>query len=304
MKKIKLTEEIDTNIDSFKKQSINWYPGHMVKALREIKEKLKLVDIVFEIRDARVPLASGNFLLDEALRQKSRLILLNKANLASTDKIQEWSEWFSKQETPFMFIDCFDKNTMKKVVQKAQAIVDEKRMANNPDKIIEKKKLKLMTIGLPNTGKSTIINQLAGKNVTKTADRPGYTQTQQWITINKDLELLDTPGIMPPNLAKDEHGLWLSAIHAIPDDIVGEERPALFLIDYFIKQNSKTFMEKYKLSTLEISVEEIIEKIAIARGCIRQKGVIDLERVYKLILLDFRSGNLGKCCFGNPPLKK
>ena len=286
------------------KLGINWYPGHMARAIREIKEKLKLVDIVFEIRDARSPLASGNFALDETLRQKSRLIILNKVNLADPKIISLWEKWFTKKGEPFMFIDCFDKGSMKKVMTYARSIVDLKRQASNPLTYQQKTKLKLMVIGLPNTGKSTIINQLANRNAVKTADLPGQTKVQQWIVIDKDLDLLDTPGVMPPLLAKEEHGLWLSALHAIPDDVAGEELPARFLIEHFKKINSKEFKERYKFDSLELSAEEMFEKIAVLRGCVRQKGLPDLDRVYKLILLDFRKGEFGKCSFGIPPEDK
>lgn len=303
-KNFKNNNEIQLTPDTQVTSGINWYPGHMARAIREIKEKLKLVDIVLEIRDARAPLASGNFVLDETLRQKSRLILLNKVNLADPKSIYLWEEWFKKKGEPFLFIDCFDKGAMKKVMTHARTIVDQKRKESNPETYQQKTKLKLMVIGLPNTGKSTIINQLAGRTATKTADRPGQTQVQQWIVIDNDLDLLDTPGVMPPLLAKAEHGLWLSALHAIPDDVVGEELPARFLVEYLKGQNSMEFKERYKLESLDFSVEEILEKIAILRGCVRQKGLPDLDRVHKLILLDFRKGELGKCCFGLPPEDK
>lgn len=297
-------DDIELTPDTPVRSGINWYPGHMARAIREIKEKLKLVDIVLEIRDARAPLASGNFALEETLRQKSRLIVLNKVNLADPKAIHLWGEWFAKKGDPFLFIDCFDKSSMKKVIAEAKSIVEQKRRESNPENYQERTKLKLMVIGLPNTGKSTIINQLASRNAVKTADRPGQTQVQQWIVIDKDLELLDTPGVMPPMLAKAEHGLWLSAIHAIPDDIVGEELPARFLVEHLKKENSKEFKERYKLESLDLSVEEILEKIAVLRGCIKQKGVHDFDRVHKLILLDFRKGELGKTCFGVPPEAK
>jgi ribosome biogenesis GTPase A len=296
----KLTDDIELTPDHLVSAGINWYPGHMAKAIRQIKEKLSTVDIVFEIRDARAPLASGNKMLESTLRQKSYLILLNKVNLASPNMVQEWQKWFEAQGTPFMFIDCFDKGTMKKVMTMAKTIVDKKRKESNPD-MSPKAKMRLMILGLPNTGKSTIINQLAGRSATRTADKPGQTQVQQLIVIDKDLDLLDTPGVMPPSLAKEEHGLWLCAINAIPDDVVGEEKPARFLIEFFKEHKSKEFIERYKLDNLDLSVDEIIEKIAVLRGCLKQKGMLDFERTYKLILGDFRKGDLGKCCFGAPP---
>lgn len=295
--------EIEITPDEIPHKDINWFPGHMVRAIREIKEKLSAVDIVFEIRDARVPLASGNKMLEETLRQKSHLIVLNKVNLVPPNAVALWQKWFEEKEIPFIFTDCFDKGSLKKVLSEARKIVDKKRKQSNPDQA-PKAKLRLLIIGLPNTGKSTIINQLAGRVATKVADRPGQTQVQQLIVIDKDLELIDTPGVMPPNLDSQEHGLWLSAINAIPDDIVGEELPATFLIEYFKAHNPAKFMERYKLDSSQmqsLSTEAIIEKIAILRGCLKQKGQLDLERVYKLILLDFRKGEFGKCCFESVP---
>ncbi len=294
-------DAIELTPDTPLKPGINWFPGHMARAIKEIKEKVKLVDIVLEIRDARAPLASGNKMMEENLRQKSRLILLNKVNLADPKMIYQWEEWFKKQGDPFMFLDCFDKSSMKKALSMARTIVEQKRKESNPDTYEPKAKLKLMIIGLPNTGKSTIINQFANRNATKTADRPGQTKVQQWIVIDKDLDLLDTPGVMPPTLAKEEHGLWLSALNAIPDDVVGEELPAKYIIEYLKEKKSIELKERYKLESFELSVEEILLRIAVLRGCLRQKGLPDLERVYKLILLDFRKGELGKICFGIPP---
>lgn len=286
------------------KAAFNWFPGHMAKALKEIKAKLKTVDIVLEIRDSRVPLVSGNKALDEVLGNKSRLILLNKVNLADPEKIKVWEAWFTEKGQPFVFVNCFDKAALRRVVGLARKVVEQKHAEANPDTPFPKTKIKLMIIGLPNTGKSTIINQLANRSATKVADKPGQTQIQQWITIDKDLELLDTPGVMPPNIEQEVHGLWLSSIHAIPDAVVGEEMPAKYLIGYFLEVKENQFKERYKLENFEMSVDEAIEKIAKARGAIKQKGLPDLDRVYKIVLQDFRAGELGKVCFGVPPKSK
>ena len=187
------------------KALFNWYPGHMAKALREIKQKLKMVDIVLEIRDARVPLASGNRALDEGIGQKKKLIILNKVNLADPEIVSIWAQWFTEQEIPHVFVDCFDKSALKKVISMARKIVENNRKECNPDYVETKTKLKMMIVGLPNTGKSTIINQLANKGATKVADKPGLTQIQQWISIENDIELLDTPGIMPPQMERERN---------------------------------------------------------------------------------------------------
>jgi ribosome biogenesis GTPase A len=279
----------------------NWYPGHMAKALREIKQKLKMVDIVLEIRDARAPLASANKAFDEGLGQKPKLIILNKENLADPEMVAKWSQWFDQQEIPFFYVDCFDKAALKRVITLSRKIVEANRKDCNPDYVETKTKLKMMIVGLPNTGKSTIINQLANKNATKVADKPGQTQIQQWISVDKDIELLDTPGVMPAMIEREEHGLWLSAIHAIPDDICDEETTASFVVKHLLKIKSVLFLERFKLETAELSLDEAFLKIATVRGCLRQKGVPDLDRVYKLVLAEFRKGELGRTCFGTPP---
>ena len=284
--------------------AFNWYPGHMAKALREIKQRLKMVDIVLEIRDARAPMASGNHALDKEIGQKSKLIVFNKVNLSDPEMVIKWSAWLDQQKMDYLFVDCFDKAAMKKMISMARKIVQNKRKECNPEHVETKTSLKLMIVGLPNTGKSTIINQLASKNATKVADKPGQTQIQQWITVENDVELLDTPGVMPPQLDREEHGLWLSAIHAIPDDIADEESTAIYLVKHLTKIKSKPFFERYKLESSELPVEEMLQKIATVRGCLKQKGMPDLERVYKLILSDFRKGELGKTCFGTPPKTK
>lgn len=282
----------------------NWYPGHMAKALREIKAKLQFVDIVFEIRDARVPLASGNWNLIDLLGQKRRLIVLNKANLADPVLLEKWKTWFDEKGEPYLFVDCFNKTALGKSISMARKIVEENRRTCNPDYVETKTKLKIMIVGLPNTGKSTIINQLANRNATKVADKPGQTVLQQWITVDKDVELLDTPGVMPPKIEKPQHGLWLSAIHALPDDISGEEETAVFIVKHLLQHKIQAFLDRFKIESPDISVDKAFLKIATVRGCLRQKGLPDLDRVYKLVLAEFRKGELGKVCFGTPPQGK
>lgn len=280
--------------------AFNWFPGHMMKAMRDIKSKVNLVDLVIEIRDARIPLASGNSSLTSSIEGKSRLVLLNKANLADPEITEKWSRWFDEQQIPFLFVNCLDRPSLKLVLSRARSIIEKKRRDCNED-ITSKSNYKFMVIGLPNTGKSTFINSIANRNATKVADKPGQTQVQLWIKVDDEIMLLDTPGIMPPEIEKDEHKIWLSLINAIPDRVVGEEDPACYLVNYFLKRKTPEFQQRYKLESLDIGLEEALTKIAQARGCLKQKGLPDLERVYKLILMDFRAGELGKVTFENPP---
>ena len=283
------------------KAAFNWFPGHMMKAMRDIKSKVAMVDLVIEIRDARIPLVSGNSALVNSISGKSRLILLNKANLADPEMINKWKTWFEKQGEPFIFINCLDKSSLKEVLTRARTIIENKRQECNPEGLAPKERFKFMIIGLPNTGKSTFINQVANRNATKTADKPGQTQVQLWVQVNEEMDLLDTPGVMPPMIEREEHKVWLSLINAIPDNIVGEEDPACYLVNYFLKHKTEAFMDRYKLESCDLTVDEALLKIASVRGCLRQKGLPDLERVYKLILMDFRAGEIGRVSFGVPP---
>ena len=278
----------------------NWFPGHMVKAMREIKQKLKMVDIVFEIRDARLPVSSGNNALDELLGQKTRIIILNKANLANNESTILWQTHFETKKQLCFFVDCFDKNALKKVIPMARTVIEQNRKQSNPDLTSSKSKIKIMILGLPNTGKSTIINQLANKNATKVANKPGLTQIQQWIQIDDEVDLLDTPGVMPPKVESDEQALWLSAIHAIPDHISGEEATAAFLVKHLLEIKSPEFFNRFQLPNLDLSIEEVFERIGKLRGCLKQKGQPDLDRVCKIILNEFRDGLLGKTTFEKP----
>ncbi len=297
----KINYEMGDNIhDNVTLNRINWFPGHMNKAIKKIKERLKAVDIVLEIRDARSPLVTSNKVVINELGQKSRLIVINKTNLADPNVIKLWKEWFFKQGIPFIFTNSFDIGELKKVVQLSKDIVHKKRLQSNPEGVT-KTSMKMMILGLPNTGKSTIINRLANRNASKVADRPGQTQQQIWVKIDMDLEVLDTPGIMPPKIDKYEHGQWLSALHAIPDTVVEAEVPACYIIEYLLNKKSPEFKECYKLQTFDLSLIETLDHIAKYRGCIRHKGAYDYERVYNIILGDFRSGNLGLISFGLPP---
>ncbi|MCK5074135.1 MAG: ribosome biogenesis GTPase YlqF [Bacteriovoracaceae bacterium] len=283
-------------------RQINWFPGHMNKALKKIKENLKLVDIVLEIRDARSPLVTANKDFNHDIRQKNRLIVINKTNLADPKVVELWEDWFSTQDVPYIFINCFDKGSLQKIIQLSRKIVRNNILQSNPNHI-SKNALRLMIVGLPNTGKSTIINRLSNRNATKIADIPGYTQKLLWVKVDKDIEVLDTPGIMPPKIEKHEHGLWLSAIHAIPDKIVEPEYAACYVVEHLSKIKSEIFKDLYKMTTLDTDLVGTLDQIAKSRGYIQKKNEYDYDRVYKTVLSDFRSGNLGLISFGLPPKK-
>ena len=288
----------DRPADYVSGSSINWFPGHMAKALRKVKDNLQKVNIVLEIRDARLPLTSGNESLHEVSGNKHRLIILNKVDLAEEGNVKLWEEWFEKQDTPYLFLNSFEGVTIKKLMELSRHIVESKKEKEN-----KKLNLRMMIIGVPNTGKSTIINQMASKKATKAANTPGLTRNQQWVNLADGIQLMDTPGIMPPTIHTDEQGHWLCAIHAIKDDIIGEDQVAYFVVTHlltkdFYKENLKKF---YKIETLPDDPMEVIEEIGRIRNFVKKGGVVDLNRVYKIILFDFRKGDLGQCSFEIPP---
>jgi ribosome biogenesis GTPase A len=296
--KIRFDEEVELTPDS--KTKINWFPGHMLKAMRKIKERLKMVDIVLEVRDARSPLASGNQSLKSIIGEKSRLIVINKKNLADPKIVKQWEAWFEKIGEDFIFINSLDKNSISGITKKSREIIDRKIKVSNPDHD-GKQKIKMMVIGLPNTGKSTIINRLANRNASKVANKPGQTQSQLWVAASDDIYILDTPGVMNANIVNHEQGLWLSALHAIPDKIAGSDAIALFIIDYLIKTNPKALESLYKLDNAPVDVMQTLDDIAVKRGCFLKKNELDYDRAYTIIIGDLRRGELGLISFGIPP---
>jgi len=278
------------------KPTITWYPGHMAKALRKVQDKLRMVDIVLEIRDARVPLISGNDRLQKTVSQKNRLIIVNKINLADPEENKKWESWFQQRETPYIFINSLDKNSVTKIFSKARELVIQRKIENGANPNL-KKKIRMMFIGLPNTGKSTIINRLVGRTVARAADRPGLTQNQQWIKVDNDMELMDTPGIMPPRIKNDIEAYYLCAVHAIKDDIVGEEEVSSFVLEFLLKNKASQLTDKYGIENFSLSVPEAFEEIGQNRKFLRKKGQVDYDRVFTMILSDFRKGELGRWTF-------
>jgi len=299
MKKKQTDTPITLTADNDEKKII-WFPGHMIKAMNKIKERLKMVDIVLEIRDARSPLITGNEDLEKMLGEKNLLIVINKTNLADPERVEQWREWFSQQNHPFIFINCFDENSLKQILQQSKQIINNRKTKNNKD-YKPKKKLKMMVVGLPNTGKSTIINRLSGRNATKVADKPGQTRQQLWVKASDDIQILDNPGVMPPVINDYEQGLWLAALHAIPEKIVDPEDIASYIVNHLLKIKSEIFKNHYRIENLDTDLLGALDQIAKSRGYLRKGNLFDYDRVYKIVLADFRKGDLGLISFGFPP---
>ncbi len=289
-----------TGIEHLENNPINWFPGHMNKAIKDIKANIKMVNIILEIRDARAPMASGNKGNYNHAGDKPYLIVINKTNLAEPNAVKLWQEWFTKQNESFVFINALDKNSIKLITKKAREIIHAHRLKSNSD-ATEKDEMTMMILGLPNTGKSTIINRLSNRNATKAASTPGQTKQKLWVKVDNNIRIIDTPGIMPPIIKEQVHGMWLSAIHAIPDSVVTPDYSACFLVEYFLKNKSEGFKEFYEFESLDIDLITAIEHIGKRRGCLRVGGNYDYDHIYKIVLNDFRAGALGLICFELPP---
>lgn len=281
-------------------ERINWFPGHMAKALREVKERIKQVDLIIEVRDARIPMTSANSSLLGIIGNKNWMVVMNKSNLAESNVSNAWQTWFQEKGIKALFVNALDQPAVKHL-ERASKETMKKKWETFRKKGIQPPPLRLMIVGIPNTGKSTLINRLTKRKAAKTGERPGVTRHQEWIVLGKDIELLDTPGIMPPRIEREEQGLWLCAVHAIRDEIISRERLARFIIETSKEKNPIELKKRYKLEYLDQDVDELILLIGKHLNYIKHKGDIDSSKTCNQILKDFRNGSLGQCSFESPP---
>ena len=269
-----------------------WYPGHMTKARRMMQENIKLIDLIIELVDARVPLSSRNPDIDELGKNKARLILLNKADLAEDRRNDEWMEYFKKQGYSVVKVNSKKGGGIKSIQSVIQEACKEK-MERDRKRGILNRPVRAMVVGIPNVGKSTFINALAGKACAKTGNKPGVTKGKQWIRLNKNVELLDTPGILWPKFEDQEVGIRLAFVGSIKDDILNMEELALTLIGYLKEKYPGVLNARYEVSEEEENLG-VLEGIARARGCLKKGEELDYAKASGILFDDFRSGKLGR----------
>ena len=272
--------------------NVQWYPGHMTKAKRQMQEDLKLIDLIIELVDARVPLSSRNPDIDQLGQNKSRLILLNKADLADERQNEAWKEYFQKRGFHVVKVDSRIGSGMKTIQNVIQEACKEK-IERDRRRGIKNRPIRAMVAGIPNVGKSTFINTFAGKACAKTGNRPGVTKGKQWIRLNKNVELLDTPGILWPKFEDQQVGIRLACVGSIKDDILNMEELALWLIEH-LRTNYSGFLEKRYGISEEGTAVEILGKIARARGCLKKGEELDYVKASGLLFDDFRGGKIGR----------
>lgn len=281
--------------------NVQWYPGHMVKAKRKIAEDLKLVDIVIELLDARIPMSSRNPEVDEIVGNKKRIIVLNKSDLADPAANRKWIEYFNRDNTKVILANSINGTGLKEVLAASKLLMKEK-LDRLKSKGLLVKTIRALIIGIPNVGKSTFINKLAGKSVAQTGDRPGVTKSKQWIKVSPELELLDTPGILWPKFEDERVGMCLAYTGAIKDEILDINELAARFLEVLISKFPDKLKARYKLEDIpeDITAEALIEKIGRKRGCIIAGGEVDVLRVSVMLLDEFRGGKIGNITLETP----
>ncbi len=278
--------------------NIQWYPGHMTKAKRQMQEDLKLIDLLIELTDARAPLSSRNPDIDALGKNKLRLMVMNKADLADEKINAEWKAYFQERGLQVALLDSRNKSGMKEVNSLIRKLSAQKT-ARDLARGIRNRPVRAMVTGIPNVGKSTFINSFAGKACTRTGDKPGVTKGKQWIRLNKEVELLDTPGILWPKFEDSMVGERLSMTGAVNDQILNLEELSLQLIRFLQASYPGVLYARYQVEETGDEMA-ILEKTARSRGCLKKGDQIDEEKAARLILDDFRSGRLGRITLETP----
>lgn len=279
--------------------NINWYPGHMKKTKEALQKNLKLVDVVIELLDARIPMSSRNPEIDNIVGDKNRIIILNKRDLSDENLNNIWVDYFDKKGIKTILIDATNKKDIKKLINTIKESMKEK-IEKLKSKGIKNRPIRAMIVGIPNVGKSTLINSLAGRKSAKTGNRPGVTKGNQWIKLKGNLELLDTPGILWPKFEDQKTGLNLAFTGAIKDEIMDIETLALRLVERLIKNASKDLENRYNIEVGEAEPLGVLEEIAVKRGAIMKGKEVDYTRVAHILLDEFRRGIIGRITIETP----
>lgn len=278
------------------KVGINWYPGHMAKTKREIKEKIDLIDIVFEVVDARIPYSSKNKEIEEMTKGKPRVIVMTKIDLCDSGKTNKWIKYYEDKDYIVIPIDLINNPNTKIIFDKIKPLVDEIN-SKRKSKGLKERKARILIMGVPNVGKSTLINRLVGRKATNVGNRPGVTKNLEWIRINDKVELLDTPGILWPKLDEEEVAYNLASMTAIKEEVLDSEDIAIYIIKKLLSDYPDNIINRYSLTKTE-DIVDILDEIGKKIGAFRNSET-DYDRVYKRVIKDLQDGYLGKITFDN-----
>ena len=281
---------------SFSKTSINWYPGHMAKTKREIREKLNLIDIVYEVIDARMPKSSKIVDIDDLIKNKPRLLIMTKYDLCDKNETNKFIKYYEDLGYQVIPVDLMTGTNVSKIIDASEEVLkeeNEKRKARG----LKPRNIRALILGVPNAGKSTLINRLVGKKSAGVGNKPGFTKSLSWIRIHKNIDLLDTPGILWPKLEDQESAHILASFSSIKEEILNEDQIAFFILRKLYELYPKALEERYGISELDEDLIEAYDMIASCRGALTKGGVADYERVSRIILQDFKNGYFGPITF-------
>lgn len=278
---------------------VQWFPGHMAKARREVEGNLKLVDFVIELLDARAPLSSENPMLHQIVQNKDKMVVLMKRDLADPNVTAAWLTYYKERNIPAVAVDANNRDDIKQVVQLAKQL-GKKKIDQLVAKGMKSRPHRAMILGIPNVGKSTLINRLANKKAAKTGDRPGITKQQLWIKIKKDFELLDTPGILWPKFEDQVVGYRLASLGTIKDQVLSLQEIVVFVIKFLQRMYPDLLLERYGVEAELGDMLEIFERIGRKRGALESGGEVDFDKVSELVLRDLRSGRIGRISLESP----
>lgn len=296
---------MNNNEEKLPKVNINWYPGHMAKTKKQIIEDLKLVDIVIELLDARIPISSQNPSIGEITKNKKKIIVLNKSDLADENQNKQWIEFFKSKQIPAVTVDSNSGKGIENCIKQIEKIM-EKQLGEKAQQGRTGKRIRAMILGIPNVGKSSFINRISKRTTAKVGNKPGITKQKQWIRINEKIELLDTPGVLWPKFENEQVALNLCFTGTIKEEILDKVEIAYQLTKFLLENYRKKICERYKIEENQIeqiliqeqpeniNIYEIMQEIGKKRGCIMSGGNVDDEKMARTILDDFKNGKLGK----------
>lgn len=285
----------------FQKQTVQWFPGHMARTRRQIKESLPLVDAVTELLDARCPISSRNPELNDIIGNKPHIVLLNKCDMADAAKTSAFQQYFNAHEEYALAVDCRSGKGLRAYPELVSEVLKD-RIAANRERGMAGRALRIMVVGIPNTGKSSFINRMAGRSRAKVADKPGVTRQNQWFAIGSGIELLDTPGVLWPKFEDERVGNTLAFIGSVKDEVIDSETLAFRLIEFLQHAYPGALEQRYKLErTQAMETLELFDRIGQKRGMLLRGGKIDYERVSNMLIDEFRSGLLGRITVDSIP---